>query len=77
VADLRENESKTLLALRDAGGRSTVDQIVQASGLTDAAVMRAALTLGTSGLVAVHEDKRTRISLNDEARFRQAFISTN
>jgi len=68
LADLRENESKTLLALRDAGGRSAVESIVQASGLTDSAVMRAALTLGASGLVRVDETKRTKLELNDEGR---------
>jgi phenylalanyl-tRNA synthetase alpha chain len=68
LADLRENESKTLLALKDSGGRSAVDRIVQASGLTDSAVMRAALSLETSGLVMVRENKRTKISLNDEGR---------
>ena len=68
MASLRENETKTLLALRDAGGRSTVESIVKASGLTDSSVMRAALTLETSGLVKVDETKRTKLELNDEGR---------
>ena len=68
MADFRENESKTLLALKESGGHSTVDHIVQASGLTDSAVMRATLSLETLSLVKVHEKKRTKISLNDEGR---------
>jgi phenylalanyl-tRNA synthetase alpha chain len=68
MADLRENESKTLLTLKESGGHSTVDHIVQASGLTDSAVMRATLSLETLNLVMVHEKKRTKISLNDEGR---------
>ena len=68
MTDLRENESKTLLALKESGGHSTVDHIVQASGLTDSAVMRATLSLETLSLVMVHEKKRTKISLNEEGR---------
>ena len=45
MAELRENEQKTLLALETLKGRGPVDQIVKVSGLVHAAVMRAALSL--------------------------------
>jgi len=66
VAELREHEQRTLLALEKIGGRGSVDQIVEASGLAHAAVMRAALTLAQKKLVTVHEQKRTVITLTQE-----------
>ena len=66
VAELRENEQKTLLALERLKGRGPVDQIVKVSGLAHAAVMRAALSLTTNNLVRTHEQKQTVIALNKE-----------
>ncbi|MFQ6095770.1 MAG: phenylalanine--tRNA ligase subunit alpha, partial [Candidatus Bathyarchaeia archaeon] len=66
MSELRENEQKTLIALRDAGGRESVQKIVESTGLAHAAVMRAALSLSTRNLVKIHERKRTKITLNDE-----------
>jgi phenylalanyl-tRNA synthetase alpha chain len=68
MVELRENESKTLLALKKAGGHSTTDQIVQDSGLAHSAVMRATFLLEAENLVTVHEKKKTKVSLNDEGR---------
>jgi len=68
MVDIRENESKTLIALRDAGGYSTIDQIVNVSGLVHSAVMRAALFLAPQNLLAVHERKSTKIVLNEEGK---------
>lgn len=66
--ELRENEQKTLLALQKLKGKARVDQIIQVSGLADAAVMRAALTLSEKDLVKVHEQKRRVIKLTAEGR---------
>ena len=66
VAELRENEQKTLLALERLKGGGPVDQIVKVSGLAHAAVMRAALSLTTKKLIKTHEQKRTVIALNKE-----------
>jgi len=68
MSELRENEQKTLLTLEKLGGRSPVDQIVKASGLAHAAVMRAALSLSTKKLLRVHEQKQTTITLSAEGR---------
>jgi len=68
MSELRENEQKALLTLEKLGGRSPVDQIVKASGLAHAAVMRAALSLSTKKLLRVHEQKQTTITLSAEGR---------
>jgi len=68
MAELRENEGRTLLALKGAGEPVTVDGIAKVSGLAHAAVMRAVLTLETKNLVKTIEKKRTKISLNEEGK---------
>jgi hypothetical protein len=37
MADLREHEAKTLRALKKLGGKASVEQIIQETGLPDAA----------------------------------------
>ena len=69
MAELRENEQKTLLALERLRGRGPVDQLVKVSGLAHAAVMRAALSLTTKNLVRTHERKQTAIALTKEGRY--------
>jgi len=69
VAELRENEQKTLLALEKLRGRGPVDQIVKISDLAHAAVMRAALSLTTKNLVRTHERKQTVIALTKEGSY--------
>jgi len=68
VAELREHEQRTLLALEKIGGRGSVDQIVESSGLAHAAVMRATLSLTTKKLAKVHEQKQTIIALSEEGK---------
>jgi len=68
MAELRENEQKTLLALQKLNGKARVAQIIESSGLAHAAVMRAALTLAEKKLVAIHEQKQKIIQLNEEGR---------
>lgn len=66
--DLRENEKKVLVALKDFGGKSVVEKIVEVTGLAYAAVMRAVLSLEDKKLVKMSERKVTRFSLNDEGK---------
>ncbi len=68
MSELRENEQKTLIALKDAGGRQSVEKIVESTGLAHAAVMRAALSLSAKNLIRIYERKRTRFSLKEEGR---------
>jgi len=68
LAELRLNEWKTLSALKELGGKASVDDITQKSGLAHAAVMRAALTLSAKKLVAINEEKRLVAVLNSEGK---------
>ncbi len=63
---LSVNERKTLLALRRLGGRASVSDVAATSGLIDAAVMRATLSLTSKGLVRVHERGMNVVSITDE-----------
>jgi phenylalanyl-tRNA synthetase alpha chain len=68
VAELRENEQKTLLALKKLGGKGRIEQIVESSGVAHAAVMRASLNLAEKKLAKSHEQKQTVIRLSDEGK---------
>jgi phenylalanyl-tRNA synthetase alpha chain len=68
VAELRENEQKTLFALEKLKGRGLVNEIVKASGLAHAAVMRATLTLSEKELIKVHKKKQATITLTKEGK---------
>jgi len=68
LTQLRENEQKTLLALQKLGGKATTQQVIQQSGLADAAVMRAAMTLSDKKLVQTAEKPQTTITLNQEGK---------
>jgi len=68
LSELRQNEQKTLIALKDSGGKKSVDKIVECTGLAHAAVMRAALLLSEKNLVRIYERKRMRFSLNEEGK---------
>jgi phenylalanyl-tRNA synthetase alpha chain len=68
LTQLRENEQKALLALQKLGGKATTEQVIQQSGLADAAVMRAALTLSDKALVQITEKPQTTITLNEEGK---------
>ena len=69
MAELRENEQKTLLALEKLGGRGSVEEIMDVSGLAHAAVMRAALSLKIKRLAKIREETRTAIALNKEGKY--------
>jgi len=66
--NLRENEAKVLIALRDLGGKATIESLTKTTRLADAAVMRAALSLEAKNLIRVSERSVTKFSLNEEGR---------
>ncbi|MGQ9538456.1 MAG: phenylalanine--tRNA ligase subunit alpha [Candidatus Bathycorpusculaceae bacterium] len=68
MVGIRLQERKTLLALEKLGGKASVEQVVSESKLSDAAVMRAALTLKEKNLVEIIEAKQTVLRLNGEGR---------
>jgi len=68
MVELRENEQRTLQALKELNGKASVAQVIETSGLAHSAVMRAALTLAEKKLVAIHEQKQRVVELNDEGR---------
>lgn len=68
MVELRENEQKTLLTLSNLSGKANVNQVIEASGLAHAAVMRATLKLSKEKFVQLHEQKQTIVTLNEEGK---------
>ncbi|MDH5794224.1 MAG: hypothetical protein OEZ18_06665, partial [Candidatus Bathyarchaeota archaeon] len=68
MVELREAERKTLLAIQRLGGKASVEQVINETGLSDAAIMRAALTLQEKKLVKIKETKQTIAKLNKEGK---------
>lgn len=66
MLDIRENEHKTLLALKKLNGKASLEQVVAESGLPDAAVMRAALALQENKLLKILEEAKTVATLTSE-----------
>ncbi len=69
MVELREKEYTTLLTIEKLGGNASVEEIMKQSGLPDATIMRAALTLQKEKLGEIHEEKQTTVRLNEEGRF--------
>jgi phenylalanyl-tRNA synthetase alpha chain len=68
MVELRENEYKTLLTIEKLGGKASLEQIMKESGLPDATIMRAALTLQEKKLVRIQEEKQIAVNLNEEGK---------
>jgi phenylalanyl-tRNA synthetase alpha chain len=68
MVELRENERRTLSTLDTLGGDATAERLMKESGLSDAAIMRAAITLQEKGFVKIHEQKESLLKLNAEGR---------
>jgi phenylalanyl-tRNA synthetase alpha chain len=66
MVELREHERKMLITLQKLGGKASVEQLIEASGLPDAAVMRAALTLQEKKIIQTTEKKQTLAKLTRE-----------
>lgn len=68
MREFRENERDTLLALQEFNGRTTIEEVSKRKGLSQAAVMRASLSLKSSGLIRIREKEWKVISIKDEGR---------
>ena len=68
MVELREAERKTLLAIQRLDGKTSVEQVINETGLSDAAIMRAALTLQEKKLVQIKERKQTIAKLSKEGK---------
>jgi phenylalanyl-tRNA synthetase alpha chain len=64
--ELRENDVKVLQALRDRSGTASVEEIARNTGLADAAVARASLTLSVQGLVKEQTTRTTEVFCTEE-----------
>jgi phenylalanyl-tRNA synthetase alpha chain len=68
MVTLRTQESKILEALDQVGGKASVEQLINETKLSDAAVMRTALTLQQNKLVKIHAEPHIVIKLCDEGK---------
>ncbi len=66
MVELRAQEQQILLALKKLDGKGTVEQLMHESKLSDAAVMRAALTLQEKDLIKIHAEMETIVKLTAE-----------
>ena len=66
MVNLRAQELKVLSALEQLGGKASVEQLISEAELSDAAVMRTALTLQEKKLVKIHAEPQTIVKLGDE-----------
>jgi phenylalanyl-tRNA synthetase alpha chain len=66
MVNLRTHELKVLSALEKLGGKASVEQLINEAKLSDAAIMRAALTLQEKKLVKIHAEPQTIIKLTAE-----------
>jgi phenylalanyl-tRNA synthetase alpha chain len=66
MVELRAQEQQILVVLAKLKGKASVEQLMQESKLSDAAVMRSALTLQEKDLVKVHAEMQTVIRLTAE-----------
>jgi len=65
---LREHERKTLLAIESLGGKASTEQLIEATKLPDATLMRAILALQEKKLVQTSEKKQAFAKLTEEGR---------
>jgi phenylalanyl-tRNA synthetase alpha chain len=66
MAELRTQEQQLLSALESLGGTATVEQLIQACGFQDSAVMRNALTLQEKNFLSIHAKIQNVIKLTQE-----------
>jgi phenylalanyl-tRNA synthetase alpha chain len=66
MVELRTQEKQLLCALQAQGGNATVEQLIEKTGLQDAAVMRTALTLQEKKLITIHAKHQNIIKLTAE-----------
>lgn len=66
MVNLRTHELKVLAAIARLGGKASVEQLMSEAELSDAAIMRAALTLQEQGLVRIHVEPQVIVKLSAE-----------
>ncbi len=66
MVELRLHEQQILSAIEKLGGKASVEQLIDSCGLSDAAVMRSALTLQEKSLLTIHADTKNIIKLTAE-----------
>jgi len=66
MSALRDNEARVLSALQEVGRKLSLPEIIDKTGLQDAAIMRAALALSERGLIRIHEKPVLLVRLNQE-----------
>ncbi|MCW4053433.1 MAG: phenylalanine--tRNA ligase subunit alpha [Candidatus Bathyarchaeota archaeon] len=66
MVNLRALELKFLSALERLGGKASVEQLITEAELSDAAVMRTALTLQEKSLVKIHAEPQVVVKLSAE-----------
>lgn len=66
MSELRQNEIQVLSTIKEFGRKVNMTEIIDTTGLTDTAVMRAALALSERGLVEIYETRNDLIRLNQE-----------
>ena len=68
MVELRTQEQRILIVLDKLKGKASVEQLMREAKLSDAAVMRAAMTLQEKDLVNVHAEMQTVIKLTAEGQ---------
>lgn len=68
VEELGAQEKKLLLALGDLGSEPYVEEVMDSTGFSQSAVMRAALNLEEGGFLEIVEGTEGNVSITDEGR---------
>jgi phenylalanyl-tRNA synthetase alpha chain len=68
MVELRAQEQQLLTNLQKLNGKASVEQLMEACGFPDAAVMRSALTLQEKNLLTIHADTQNLIKLTPEGQ---------
>jgi phenylalanyl-tRNA synthetase alpha chain len=66
MAELRTQEQQLLSTLESLGGIASVEQLIQACGIPDTAIMRNALTLQEKNFISIHAKIQNIIKLTPE-----------
>jgi phenylalanyl-tRNA synthetase alpha chain len=66
MVELRTQEQRLLSALESLGGKASVEQLIDACGFPDTAVMRNALTLQEKNYITIHAQHQNVIKLTAE-----------
>ncbi len=66
MVELRTQEQRLLSALESLGGKASVEQLIDACGFPDTAVMRTALTLQEKNYITIHAEHQNVIKLTAE-----------